>query len=125
MPRHAPVFECDISGISAPGETYDLDEATDLPVGWLEVTIRRVVRNPDFDTVWQQHEATRATALEAQAAEIGDDAQRRAIAESMVDRMLSEPEIAEYEVDERVYYVHPSQESTVMAAFGDADGLEA
>lgn len=123
--RQPTTFDCDITGISAHATPIEGIDDLDLPVGWIEVTIRKIVKNPEYEEANVVYEAARAQALETQAQEIGDDENKRAIAEAMIDRMLPAPDLDEYEVDERVYHVCGEQEAIILAPFGDADGLEA
>ena len=95
-------FECSLSGVRAEGEFhFDKDNLGDLPVGWLQVTIKRRSFNPQWIAIQQAKE----TAVKVMLASIPSKvpAEVRAMQENMV-RMQQEAQYYALEKDTPVYF---------------------
>lgn len=99
-------YRCDISGSVKPAEDPDVDEddaGFDLPSGWVEIVVRRLVPSPAYAEARTQRDALvddqTTLALAQQPDAPATDVRQRVAA------MLPMPDIATHIVDERVFVV--------------------
>jgi phosphopantothenoylcysteine synthetase/decarboxylase len=124
MPTNS--YECAISGVHAEGEFhFKNDKLGDLPVGWVQVTIKRRSFNPRWIAIQQAKEASVALIMAQLPKQIS--AEVRASQEQML-RLQQEAHYYNLEKDtpvyvtseEVVYVADPQNSSDVREAFNDA-----
>jgi len=110
-------YVCDLTDLEAPaGDNEDFD----LPEGWIEVTVRRVIENPEYAAAMDEYEQKRAQMeatvranAEAQGAQPTDDEIEQAIAV-----VLDEPEVEEFVVQEKTLHVSVDGAAEVLKVLG-------
>ena len=120
------IYECSLSGVRAEGEFhFKNDKLGDLPVGWVQVTIKRRSFNPRWIAIQQAKEASVALIMAQLPKQLS--AEVRASQEQML-RLQQEAHYYNLEKDtpvyvtseEVVYVADPQSSSDVREAFNEA-----
>lgn len=120
------IYECSLSGVRAEGEfNFDKDNMGDLPVGWVQVTVKRRSFNPQWISIQQAKD----TAVKVMLASIprNTPAEVRAMQENMV-RMQQEAQYFAMEketpvyitTEEIIYIADPVGNEELAGAFNEA-----
>jgi hypothetical protein len=123
-PTH--MYECSLSGVRAEGEYhFENDKLGDLPVGWVQITIKRRSFNPRWVAIQNAKESSVALIMAQLPKQLS--AEVRANQEQMLRLQQEahyhglEKETPVYLTSEEVVYVaDPLSSSDVKAAFDEA-----
>lgn len=109
---------CDIGGKVTPAVDHDLEEGEDfdLPAGWLEVTVRRVVPSAEYEEAAAAVKQRREHAIAAVRTQgVAVDA---ATLDAEIEAAIPDPAMPTETVDEQTFHVAPDHADTVYRMFG-------
>lgn len=120
-------YECDLTGVVTSAVDHDDDDFPQLPVGWLDITVRWIEHNPDYADAVKQLEIRRAQMMaqvtasaQAQGLDV-NDGQIQSDIEENVDAALANTDLPDpLVVVERTYHVAPDAADQVLGMFGEA-----
>jgi len=109
-------YECALSGVrSTPGVFYEVDGLEDIPPGWVQVSFRRRLPNPDYTLIQEAKRDMINGALASLPANIPDEvrARQKRLVELQVDSQFSAVErgIAPFVLVEETAVIAPPEEN--------------
>lgn len=109
---------CDVSGKVIPAVEHDLDDGEDFdaPVGWLEITVRRAMQNPEYAEALAAVRARRS-ALTAQVVAANPAVDRAALG-AEIQGMVPDPDVPSIAVDEQTFHVSPDHADKLYRLLG-------